>query len=724
MDIDVQKLVSNVVGMPSSAPVLSNGSKPRDPLQAAASAYRDATQRSEQVRHDIGEIKKVYEQPGQELAGFVRRQFEDARSNKSAAGIDCQISDSLRLRRGEYTQDELSLLGGESTSVWFPLVERQCKTAIAFLRNVMNLGENRLFELSATPVPDLPEAMKDFAADYLMQNLQEALAAGMDVDAQAVEDAAARMRETLIKDLERRAEDAARIHTDLIDDQLKTAGWETVFDGFIEDFVTYPAAVIAGPEAQVKYVAKWKNGKLRRVRTIVHRYRNVDPARVYPSPDSSDVDDGQFIIEVKEMTRRELQDSKSLPGWMPKHIDVMVAEYRNGYSVFEADHAADDRKKDQPHKWTSARTFEVIRYYGQIPGEYLKELGINEDREGRDINVNDYYESEVFVLGDLPIRAVLVKREHEARPYYAASMYSRVGSFWGTGVPLALHDFQRLANSVMRSMVRNLGFSSAPIFTVDDAVASTEQGPIEEIIPGMTIRVNSLRAPGAQRPVDVMKINPNSQQYLELLAQIVEYAELAVGFPRYLLGAPATGGAARTLGGLSLLQSNAAVLLKSSVRNIDNGVIKRIVEWRYYFNLATSDDDRIKADAEIVVKGADYLLTKEVNKGRLLEGLNIATPYVQAGFIKPEGVSYLLRELFSDMGLEPDKIVISPDVATMLKSELQAALGAAGGAPGVPGVNNSFIQSSAGQQATQANQDNAAQQQGAPAPSQMVAAAG
>lgn len=716
MEFDARSLNLKVVGSPSSAPALDRGN-PSDPLAKQAVAGKESNQRADQVQKDIEQIKKIYDEPGQELAGFIRRQLEDARANRVSSGVDKDIKESLRLRKGVYTPEELSLLGGEQTAVWFPLVERQCRTALAFLRNVLNLNENRLFELKPTPVPDLPQDMKDFAADYLMNNLVEALASGAEIDAQALEEAAKNMRETLLRELERQAEDASRAHTDLIEDQLINADWPQVFDDFLDDFVTFPAAIVAGPETVVKYVARWKNGKLRRERTTVHRYRVVDPVRFFPSADSTTVNDGRFVIEVREMTRRELQDSKDLPGWLPRHVDIMLTEHMNGYTVWEADNQPVDRMRDQPYKWSSARAYDVIRYYGAIPGKFLIELGIREGRDGEKINPLDHYESEVFVLGDLPIRAVLVKRQHEARPFYAASMYKKSGSFWGEGIPLALRDFQRMANAVQRSLVRNLGFSSAPIFVVDDAAASQTQGPIEDIIPGMTIRFNSLRAPTSSSPFDVIKITPNSQQYLELLGQIVEYAELAVGFPRYLLGAPATGGAARTLGGLSLLQSNAAVLLKSSVRNIDNGVIQPLIQWRYFYNLATSEDDRIKADAEVIVRGADYLLTKEINKGRLVEGLNIATPYVQAGFVKPEGVSYLLRELFSDMGLEPDNIVISPALADQLRGELQQAMAAAGGISGFGGgggMTSVQEQSTAGQQSVEANQQNAMAAQGAP----------
>jgi len=445
MDFDAQKLVDvKVVGLPSSAPVLDTP-KTSDPLQKAASSA-DADARGEQAKSDIADIKKIYQEPGQDLAMWVKRRFDEASSNRSSAGIDTAISDALRMRKGEYTEAEKALLGGEQTAVWFPLVERQCLTAVSFLKNVLNKDQNRMFELMPTPVPDLPTAMKDAASDYLVEQLQEAVQLGVAVDAEAITLAAENMRQTLVRELEQQSQEAARTHTKLIDDQLTEAGWGTVFEALLDDFVTYPAAVIAGPETTISYEAKWKNGKLSRVRKREHRYRNVDPLRCYPSPDSTTPNDGQYFIELREFSARALQDSKSLPGWLPKHVDVMLNEHPNGYTEFGSStntHSV-ERLKDSPHRSDTNHLYDVICMFGLIPGKYLMEMGITKDRDGNDINSADAYESEVFVMGDLPVRAVLVKREHEVRPYYSASMYRKVGSFWGGAIPSALKDLQRL----------------------------------------------------------------------------------------------------------------------------------------------------------------------------------------------------------------------------------------------------------------------------------------
>lgn len=709
MNFDLLARTATGGRLPSSAPVLSS---PDELFSASRDADPDGS-REKSAAEEV--IEKTYDVPGQMLAKHIRAQFNQARSERDSSGVTENIRKCVRLRRGEYTCEEKDMMGGPQTAIWFPLTERLCRTAVSFLRNVLNLTEHRLFDLTPTPVPDLPQDVKDQASDFLMDQLVQAAGAGVPTDAASVEAMVKAMKENLMAVMKDEARERSRAHVRLLDDQLTQAGWAVIMDAFIDDFVTYPSAVVVGPEVVSEPVAKWDNFKLKRTMQRTLRYRNVDPMNIYPSSDSNTPDDGAFVIEMFPMTKTQINDSRTLPGWMATHIDIMLSEHPNGFTEFSAHDSEHDENHDIGASPMARGTYDVLKMYGQVPGRFLIELGVNQDKAGHEVKADHMYESEVFILGDLPIHAILIDREYAARPIYMASMYNRAGSFWGESIPLTVETYQRTANATLRAMVRNMGFSSAPIFTVDDSVATASQGPTQDIIPGMTVHYNGIKNPNTSNGgVGIMQVAYHANVYYQSINTILEHAELQTGFPRYLLGAPASGGAARTLGGLSLLQSNAAIMLKSSIKNIDIGFIKKLLQWLYFFNLATSKDDSIKADSQIVVRGADYLLSKEINKARLTEALNTAMPFLQAGFVKSEGVAFLLRELFSDLGLDPDKIIIAPDRAAELQGELIQALkdvGGISGGGGGGGQQSSAQQSTAGQQATSQNQQPAQTQQ-------------
>ncbi|MFP3670459.1 hypothetical protein SB717_35820, partial [Priestia sp. SIMBA_032] len=62
---------------------------------------------------------------------------------------------------------------------------------------------------------------------------------------------------------------------------------------------------------------------------------------------------------------------------------------------------------------------------------------------------------------------------------------------------------------------------------------------------------------------------------------------------------------------LSMLMESANKGIKDAIRHIDRGVVRRVIEALWLFNMRYSDDNAIKGDCKVVARGANAMLQRE-----------------------------------------------------------------------------------------------------------------
>lgn len=652
-----------------------------------AGTVRDRDRRLEHANDAMDlDAEKPWD-PANDLADYILTCYRSAKHHRENTCVSHEISESYRLREGVYTPEEMKLMDGKGGDVWFPLTDRLCRLMTAFLRNIMTRDDdNPNWDIEATPIPEVPEFLLDQAAELIFQNVEEQLALGAEINEQELIEEVQRIGDNLLQEVRDTADDGARRMTEEIKDCLVDADYRQVFDDFMDDLTTFPYAVIKGPYITTTRKCEYEGDDLKVVERKMPGVKNVHPEDLYYSSDSTDTQDGSFIIEESEMSRRQLEEATHIPGFIKENIEVVLAEFAcsdRDWLKSCNQGMRHQRRVDTSQFWTHNDKIKIIEYHGSLPGKLLLKLGA-EHFGKREIDPTLYYEAEVWVIDDLIVRAIENIDPEQKRPYHKASLFPKPGSFAGKGIPLMIKDIQRVANAAWRSMVRNMGFSSAPITEMDWALWNKEVSkPPTSIHPGMNLDKNSLTAPHNGDLLKVHQINSRGAEFLNILAQLVEYAELTAGLPRFLQGDPSgAGGAARTLGGLATLQGNASIGLKSAVVDIDLDITEPFIEMLYKWKLCTTEDESLKVDAQVVVRGATHLLAREANKDRILQYIGALFPFVQAGFIEPEGISVLLRETVREIGLDPDRVVIDLDKAQREAAILQLAAQNVGGISG------------------------------------------
>jgi hypothetical protein len=125
------------------------------------------------------------------------------------------------------------------------------------------------------------------------------------------------------------------------------------------------------------------------------------------------------------------------------------------------------------------------------------------------------------------------------------------------------------------------------------------------------------------------------------------------------------------MGGLSMLMGNAAKGIKNVQLNIDRDIITPLIYGYYVYNMLTSKDKSVKADAQIVARGATGLMQRELSQARLVEVLQMLVPLIPMWDQLPDGVKVILREVLKQTGLPVDDIIADPNAKSILQDKIR-----------------------------------------------------
>jgi hypothetical protein len=221
-----------------------------------------------------------------------------------------------------------------------------------------------------------------------------------------------------------------------------------------------------------------------------------------------------------------------------------------------------------------------------------------------------------------------------------------------------------------------MAFSSGPIGEVD--VSRLTEGEVpDEVMPYKLFHVEADPTGRGQPAYKFQNIQSTVPELLQVWEKFSRVADDLSGVPPYVMGNMNVAGAGRTMGGLSMMMANAAKGIKNSILNVDRDVLEPLLTFFYNMNMIYAEDDDIKANAQVVARGATGLLQRELSQARTIEILQTLTPYVQMGLVPQQGMQTILREVLKTTGLPVDEIIPNNDQI----SNLLSSLGAAGGNP-------------------------------------------
>ena len=615
----------------------------------------------------------------QGLAAYVRDKWEEAKTAKYE--IEVRMLQALRQRRGEYDPDKLQRIRQQGGSeVYMMLTNTKCRAAAAWLRDAL-LGQNseKPWNLKPTPMPELP----DDVAEEIFQEMQEELGKmqqeGIIPNAAQMRQLVQARREMMLNELHEYAVAQVEMMERKMEDQLLEGGYIDALSQFIEDLVTFPAAILKGPVVRKRPRLKWvQTGEGQYDMDVseeaVLEWERVDPFNIYPAPNSSGPEDGP-LCERHRLSRRELRDMIGVDGYNDDAIRAVLDEYGRGGLhdwLWTDSEKADAEGKSRAYAYTSnpKDLIDAVEFHGSVQGKLLIEWGMSEDEIDDPLGE---YDVEVWLIGRWVIKAVLNPDPLKRRRYYVASYVDIPGAFWGLGLPDIIRDLQDVCNASARALVNNMSIAAGPQVWVDvDQMPPGEE--LTSIYPLKIWQVSSLGGGGAARqPLGFFMPESNAKVLMGVYEKFSNLADEHSGIPRFLSGESPYGGVGRTASGLSMLQGNASKLLKELLNSIDKKVLEPMLRELYFFNMRYSDDPALKGDVQIIARGALSLFEKETMQVRRNEFLaNTANP-IDSQIVGEQGRAEILRETAKSLGLNPDKVVPPPEVLRARQAEMMLA---------------------------------------------------
>ena len=587
-----------------------------------------------------------------ELGVFVAARFDKARTAKQPHYSDMQ--DCLRLMHGQ----PLTPSDGRGPDITMDISSPIVKGIVGLIRDIFMGTTAAPYTINATPIVDLPEALEQEMLEKVSQDLNYMLAAAGG-DTSAVRGQIDEMRSVLKLEENRKAAIAAERMTTVIADRLHDADWETQFIEFIEHFCIYPAAIMKVPSIKEVVTMRWTGDTVEPVREVVRQVENISPFDFYPAPYADDIQTADYVIERRRLTRNELLALRDAAGYSPEAIDAVFEENPDGaplsYDTDQTDPATDTINASKEDR----DVFDALGYYGRIRNSVLAEYGI----EFADEELVGASEAEGWVVGKRVIKCLLNPDPAGRRPFYKASFERVSGAFWGASPAMKLRDAQKVCTATVRSLVRNMQYSSGPIGEVEKGRVK-DGHDITQVLPN-TIRVVTDDNLGSGRPAYSFYTVPSlSAELTALFEKFLGYAYELIGIPRLAFGGTqGLGTIGRTSGGMSIVMNQSTKAIKHALRMLEKGVIEPVVQDFINYELRTSDDPEIRGDVRVYARGVSGLMEQESKNSDLewaLQSLSsmagVIDPTTQQPIIPPTAIQRILYQLFKNKGLPTEGV--------------------------------------------------------------------
>ena len=174
---------------------------------------------------------------------------------------------------------------------------------------------------------------------------------------------------------------------------------------------------------------------------------------------------------------------------------------------------------------------------------------------------------------------------------------------------------------------------------------------------------------GNQPMVRFYQPQSNSPALVSVIELFRRFADETTALPSYTHGQTQSS-LNRTATGISILMSNANIVLKSVIKNIDDFLTQPMIRSLYDWNMTWNQDKNVKSDMRIIAKGSTALIQKEVQSQRLLQFLSLINNPIDAQMVDREK---LLTDIAKSLDIDPDEVIKSQE-ELMNEQALQQAI--------------------------------------------------
>ena len=602
------------------------------------------------------------------LSGRLNHYWQQAKTAKQE--VSERLLKCKRQIEGEYEPDVKAAISSMGGSDVFMMITAQKKRDLrSWLLDILKPTgpKDRLFSLSPTPIIDLPPDVEEEISSRVMNGLMQELtmrvaATGEQVtDAQINELMGSMMddaKEKIKVAINEKGVEVAERMSVKIDDQMVEGKWYRIFKDVIDDFCSYPSAIMMGPVVKRKkrkaYVPDPVTGKwgIQVKKQITAGFSRVSPWNFFPGPDTNIDDEGQisgYTWERHRYSRKQISNLMGTPGYKEEAIRRVLQRYKDGGLREWLWSDSEQERLDGKQNFHSSELIDVLEFCGPMRGQLLLDWGMEVEKiPDPDID----YEITAMMIGGEIIKAIVEPDKLDRKPYLVSSFEKVPGLIWGKSLPEILEDTQSMCNVAARSLHNNVAIASGPMVEVDESRVD-----LDAISPWMIIRATADQM-NSGKAANFYTTTMHANELMQVYMHYKKEADNQSGVPAFAHGDTAVGGAGNTSSGLSMMMSAAGRGIKASVSNIDIDIIVEGTERIYDFNMLYDEDETIKGDARVKAGGSASMIAKEQLSVRQKEFMDsLAGNEMAMQLVGLKGLAYQIEEGAKAVELDPEKLL-------------------------------------------------------------------
>jgi hypothetical protein len=604
----------------------------------------------------------------EELAVYVRARYKEAFDYRNSSGEYDRMLNCVKQMKGESLISDVAPDGVPDFVL--NMSKAVGRSVGAMLKKPFSKTAGIPFLIKSTPLPELSTDAQQKVQNELIDNM-DMLVKLAQLDPKMVDEASQEFTATA-----KAAEDsdAARRDAKLqekISDITVQAGFLPALNEFLSTMAVFPYAVLKS-EYIISKDAVWRDKKIEIVDNVVRKISNIDPFNFYPAPMAMSISAPSAVIERRTITRAGLVGMMNADNYDNDMILEVIEEYPDGHSepVSLGTEEKGSRKKG------TFGLYDVLIMHDFIPGDYL--AGLNVDI----VNEANFYDVEIWVIAEYPIKVMMNDHPLGHRPYYGTSFSKAKDSAYGDSPVTDMYQVQMMLNSLAKSLIRNVGLTAGVQGEVDVARLDddTDDDDVLLVTPNKMRRVAPDRYGNGQPAYKFYTLPYIGNQLMQLIDAFTGYIYEIIGIPRFAFGS--TEGAStigRTSSGVAMLLQQAAGTVYDALGNVEVDIIQPLINDLLLDELMNGDDDSIKGDAKVYALALSGLQEKDSKSDKLawlMQSLSSVMPMTyQDGspIIPKDAMAKLLYRAFKDAGVDTTGIFPNFDISDALSKDVSHA---------------------------------------------------
>lgn len=451
---------------------------------------------------------------------------------------------------------------------------------------------------------------------YLMQVQQQ----GQPPDEQVVAQIMNITDEEINKAIAVYAKDACTKMETRIDDQFVETGWIKKAKECMRSGIYLGTGIMKNPMVSIKTETGWKREPGQPIPILYSKevptpyLEFVRVWDIYPDMSVVNFEDAEGIFERHVMTKHDLRALAKRPDFRKDKILEYIVANPTGDATFKSWELQLQTLSTELGQFKIGKKYEVLEYWGYVDAADLEEIGVTVSDEEKGIEL----EANVWILGNVPIKAVLNPMP-KGNPTYSYFYYEKDdSSIFGRGLAKIMRDSQETICSAARMMLDNAAITVGDQLEINIDLMDDDQD-YDNIHP-FKLWFRKGRGVEAQHPaIRNVQMSAHMQDYMVIIKQFMDFADLETAFPTYMLIEPQRMGN-ETAQGASIRSSTVNITVKDIAKNWDS-FVESVVTAMQRWNMEFSDKEEIKGDYAVKATGLSSLVAKEV-RAQIMQNLN------------------------------------------------------------------------------------------------------